>query len=497
MNDSLVELRNVSKTFGGSRALDEVSLALRTAEIRCLAGENGCGKSTVIKIISGVYQPDDGEIWIDGHRVPHMTPIEAVRVGVEVIYQDFSLFGNLTVAENLSLNTFLRERRRLVDWGRQRRLAREALDRLGVDIDLDAEVARLPTASKQLIAVARALMADARLIIMDEPTTALTRKEVDRLIDISRAIKAAGVSVLFVTHKIREMLEISDAITVMRNGRVVVEGPIADFDEASIVRHMTGRELSREIYVRTNTETAPRLQVKGLRLPDGAEPIDLSLYPGDILGVGGLIGSGRTELALALFGMQPDYEGEIAIDGEPVELRSIAAAVNNGVAYVPEDRLTEGLFLPQSIERNMLASSLDDVARPLSLDFAKAETLTRTMLAEMRITARDPQTPVINLSGGNQQRVVIARWLLTHARILVLNGPTVGVDVGSKAEIHRLIRALAVEQGVAVLMISDDIPELLANCNTIALMHRGAIVARFSAGETDEAGVVERLKALA
>ncbi len=497
MNDTLVELRNVTKTFGGSRALDDVSLALHKAEIRCLAGENGCGKSTVIKIISGVYQPDSGEIRIDGRRIPHMTPIEAGRLGVEVIYQDFSLFGNLTVAENLALNTFLHERRRFVDWGRQRRLARDALGRLGVDIDLDAEVARLPTASKQVIAIARALMSDARLIVMDEPTTALTRKEVDRLIDIARAIKVSGVSVLFVTHKIREILEISDAITVMRNGRVVVEGPIADFDEASIVRHMTGRELTHEIYVRTNTETEPRLQIRGLRLPDGAAPIDLSLYPGDILGVGGLIGSGRTELALALFGMQPDYEGEIAIDGRPVELRSTGAAVRNGVAYVPEDRLTEGLFLPQSIERNILASSLDDIAGPLSLDFAAAESRTRTMLAEMRISTRDPQTPVINLSGGNQQRVVLARWLLTRVRILVLNGPSVGVDVGSKAEIHRLIRALAVEKGVAVLMISDDIPELLANCNTIVLMHHGAIAARFSAGETDEAGVVERLKALA
>jgi simple sugar transport system ATP-binding protein len=497
MSDALLELRNVTKTFGGSRALDDVSLTLHRAEIRCLAGENGSGKSTVIKIISGVYQMDEGEIWVDGDRVAHMTPIESVRLGVQVIYQDLSLFGNLTVAENLALNTFLRERRRLVDWGRQRRLAREALGRLGVDIDLDAEVARLPTAAKQVIAVARALMSDARLIIMDEPTAALTRKEVDRLIEIARAIKASGVSVLFVSHKIREMLEISDALTVLRNGRVVVEGPIGDFDEASIVRHMTGREISRAIYVRENRETAPRLEVRGLRLPGGAEPIDFTLYPGDILGVGGLIGSGRTELALALFGMQPDYDGEILIDGEPVELRSIGEAVRRGVAYVPEDRLSEGLFLPQSVERNILASSLDDVTRGLWLDFAAADASTRAMLAEMQISTRDPQTPAINLSGGNQQRVVLARWLLTRARILVLNSPTVGVDVGSKADIHRLIRALAAEKGVAVLMISDDIPELIANCNAIALMHRGAIAARFLASETDEAGIFERLKALA
>ena len=293
------------------------------------------------------------------------------------------------------------------------------------------------------------------------------------------------------------MLEISDAISVIRNGRVVAEGPIADFDETSIVRHMTGRELTHEIYVGANKESAPRLQVKGLRLPGGATSIDFSLYPGDIVGVGGLIGSGRTELALALFGMQPAYEGEITVDGRPVELRSVQAAISHGIAYVPEDRLTEGLFLPQSVERNMLASSLDQVARLLSLDFAAADALTRAMLNEMRISARDPRIPVINLSGGNQQRVVLARWLLTKARILVLNGPTVGVDVGSKAEIHRLIRALATDKGVAVLMISDDIPELIANCNNVMLMHRGAIVARFAAGETDETGVVERLKALA
>ena len=494
---ALIELDHVSKRFAGIKALDDVSLAVEPGAIHCLAGENGSGKSTIIKVMSGVYRPDGGTIKLDGAPVAHMTPASSVAAGIQVIYQDLSLFGNLTVAENLAMNKTLRDKRRRINWGETRRLARAALDRLKVDLPLDADVETLPTAGKQLVAIARALLAEARLLIMDEPTTALTRNEVERLLDVTRAIQKDGIAVLFVSHKMREMLEISERLTVMRNGRVVVEGPIAEFTEASITRHMTGRDLGSETYPGPAAGSGPpRLAVKGLGVPGSVEGVDLTLRPGDILGLCGLIGAGRTELALALFGMRPDHTGTVEIDGQPVALRSVDDAVRHGIAYVPEDRLSEGLFLSQSVARNMLASSLDAVSNGVTVDRTKAAETADAMIKAMQIATRDRGTPVGNLSGGNQQRVVIARWLLTDARILILNGPTVGVDVGSKAEIHRVIRDLARDQGLAVLMISDDVPELLQNCNGLMLMHRGRLVERFDPKTADEDSVSDALRRL-
>ena len=498
MADGLIELRHVSKRFAGILALDKVSLIVRRGEIHCLAGENGSGKSTIIKIMSGVYQPDEGDILIDGEPVKHLTPAASVQRGIQVIYQDLSLFGNLSVAENLAVNGYLRERRKMVRWSETRKVARAALDRLGVDIKLDAEVESLPTSAKQLVAIARALMAEARILIMDEPTTALTRNEVDRLLEITRAIQRDGIAVLFVSHKMREVLEISERLTVMRNGRTVVEGPIADFTEASITRHMTGRDLSHELYrPPAGQDDAPlRLDVRGLTVPGAVEGVDLALRSGDIIGLSGLIGGGRTELALALFGMRPDHGGAIRIDGREVRLGSVSEAIGHGIAYVPEDRLTEGLFLTQSVARNILVSSLDAVTSGLTIDRDRAKTVSDEMIEAMQIATPSGETPVGSLSGGNQQRVVLARWLLTKARLLILNGPTVGVDVGSKAEIHRMIRDLAVGQGLAVLMISDDAPELLQHCNAIILMHRGRFVDRFESGAASEDTLSNALKQL-
>ena len=498
MAESLIELRHVGKRFAGIRALDDVSLSMRRGEIHCLAGENGSGKSTVIKVMSGVYRPDDGEVLIDGEPVRRLTPAGSVARGIQVIYQDLSLFGNLSVAENLAINGLLKGRRRGVRWGEVRRIARAALDRLGIELPLDADVDSLPTSSKQIVAIARALQAEARLIVMDEPTTALTRNEVDRLLDITRAIQRGGVAVLFVSHKMREMLDISERLTVMRNGRVVVEGPIGDFTEASITRHMTGHDLSREVYARPPRDAGapPRLAVENLSVPGAVAGVDLTLRPGDIVGLSGLIGSGRTELALALFGLRPDHGGTVRVDGRAVRLDGVRAAIRHGIAYVPEDRLSEGLFLTQSVARNMLASSLDRVTRGLTVDRARVARASDDMIAAMQIATRSGATPVGHLSGGNQQRVVIARWLMTQARILILNGPTVGVDVGSKAEIHRIIRDLAVRQGLAVLMISDDVPELLQHCNAIVLMHRGRFVGRFEGGTASEDTISAALRAL-
>jgi len=495
----MIELSHIVKRFGGVKALDDVCLHINPGEIHCLAGENGSGKSTLIKIISGVYKPDEGDIRIDGKSIGNLDPVKSVHHGIQVIYQDFSLFGNLSVAENLAINTFLIEGRKSVSWRRMRELAQNALRRLRVEIDLDAEVDSLPVSGKQIVAIARALMSDARLIIMDEPTTALTRPEIDTLFNIVRDLQSQGVAVLFVSHKMREMLEISERLTVLRNGKKVAEGATADFDEASITRAMTGQELTADPYRWVANDSAvanARLAVKNLSVPGSVENLSFSLDAGEIVGLSGLIGSGRTELALALFGMRPDFTGDIRIDGDAVHPNSVQSAVASGVAYVPEDRLTEGLFLSQSIKRNIIVTSLKNFVRGLFVDHNKANATTHEIMADMRITAPSPHTPVNHLSGGNAQRVLLARWLLTGARVLILNGPTVGVDVGSKAQIHRIIRTLAHKERLAVLMISDDVPELVQNCNRIFVMHRGRFVDEMSGTTMTEDAVNDRLKTL-
>jgi simple sugar transport system ATP-binding protein len=499
MRPPLIELRHISKHFAGVKALDDVSLAIAPGEIHCLAGENGSGKSTIIKVISGVYQPDGGEIVIDGAPARPLTPISAIAHGLQVIFQDFSLFGTMTVAENLALSTELRERRRLVNWRDVRKIAAEALARLNVQLDLDADLDTLPTSGRQLVAIARALMSNPRLLIMDEPTTALTRKEVEALFAVVRDIQSRGISILFVSHKMREMLEISERITVLRNGRVVGEGPTSEWDEVSITRAMTGHDPSDETYrwTRPDTLPPPRLETRGFSVPGLFSDVNLKIYPGEIVGLSGLLGAGRTELATALFGMYPVYRGGVRIDGEEARLGSVQDAIAHGIAYVPEDRLGEGLFLTQTINRNLLASSYGALSHHGFIDFTQALERSSAMIRDMQIATPTGDRPVIELSGGNQQRVVIGRWLMNDARILVLNGPTVGVDVGSKAGIHRKIRDLAAGGGLAVLMISDDVPELVQNCSRIILMHRGRLVEDLPTSDVTEALIADRLKALA
>lgn len=478
----LIELRGVSKRFGGVRALDSVSMSIDRAQIHCLAGENGSGKSTLIKIISGVYLPDEGEILIDGAPVGRLDPASSVAHGVQVIYQDLSLFPTLSVVENLFLNTYLRERQTIVNWRRGRKMAREVLDRLDVALDLDAMVETLPAAGRQIVAIARAVLAEARLIIMDEPTTALTGREVKLMFRIVRDLQRQGIAILFVSHKMREMLEISEVLTVFRNGKKVAEGPIGDFDERAITHAMTGRELNTGRFAAPPGETAaaPRLRLVNVSVGDAVHDLSLQLLPGEVVGLSGLIGSGRTALAKAIFGLRQDVTGQMEIDGRPLAPSSVSEAIDAGVAYVPEDRLSEGLFLPRSIRDNAISAAIGRYAPRLWLNRARAQAETERMFDDMQIVAPGTDVPVSTLSGGNQQRVVIGRWLMIDARLLILNGPTVGVDVGSKQQIHSIIHGLARDKGLAVLMISDDLPELVANCNRVLTMEDGRLAAELS-----------------
>ena len=486
---TVIEARHIHKRFAGVYALKDVSLEIEPGEIRCLAGENGSGKSTLIKVIAGVYRADEGRLVIDGIPHEHLTPIEAIRAGVQVIYQDFSLFPNLTVAENLATNTRLEQRKRLVDWSAMRRIARTALARIKVDIPLEVTVGELSVADKQLVAISRALLHDAKLVIMDEPTTALTQHEVQNLFSVITDLKAVGIATLFVSHKLREVLDISERLTILRNGQKVAEGGTDTFDEAAITYHMTGREVSDERFQHTVTDRTPLLRVTDLRRAGLFDRVTFDVHPGEIIGITGLLGSGRTELALSLFGVLPADSGMIEIDGSPVQIDSIQAAIDVGIAYVPEDRLTEGLFLEQTISRNIFVSILDRIKTRLRfVDFDAARATVDRWIEELNISTPSPEIAARALSGGNQQRVVLARWLATGAKVLVLNGPTVGVDVGSKEEIHKRLRLLAVS-GVGVVIMSDDIPELVQNCNRVFVMHKGSFVREFSS-ELDNAALV-------
>ncbi len=488
----LVRMTGVTKTYAGITALDGVDFDVRAGEAVCLAGENGSGKSTLIKILAGVERPDRGTIALDGAPQAAMTPTAAATGGIAVIFQDFSLFPNLSVAENIAFGAELAQGARLVRARRMRELAARTLDRVGVPMDLAAPVETLSVAHKQLVAICRALASDARLIVMDEPTTALTEREVRALLTIIRRLKADGVAVIFVSHKLAEVLEVSERVVVLRNGRVVAEGPASEFDAASLTRHMTGRDLEATGPAPLDPNAPVLLTVEGLFKAGAFADVGFTLRAGEVLGISGLLGSGRTALAKALFGLARPDAGRVALDGRPVPLGDPLRAAAAGIGYVPEDRLTEGLFLTQSILRNVAVGRVDAHGRGPLLDLAGLGQEARDWLGRLRVKAPDPGAPVRSLSGGNQQRVVLARWLARAPRVLILNGPSVGVDVGSKAEIHGIIADLAA-QGLGVIVISDDLPELLATCHRILVMVEGRIVEDIEGADATADDLARRL----
>lgn len=490
----LLQVKGVSKAFAGVQALEDVDMTIFPGEIHCLAGENGSGKSTLIKVIGGVLAPDNGELIVGGRTHQRLQPIDAIRGGIQIIYQDLSLFPNLTVAENLALNQLLAEKRRLVNWRQVRQIAKAALERVGVDIPLNALVENLPVADKQLIAIARALLNQAKLIIMDEPTTALTDKEVQSLLGIIRRLQADGISVLFVSHKLNEVLEVSEQFTVLRNGREVASGPADQFDLDSLTFHMTGRELSEKRAPEGSVADARQLlDVRDLSKRGHFQNVTLSVHGGEVVGVAGLLGSGRTALAMALFGLTPFDSGSVQLEGEELTLRDVPEAVAQGMAYVPEDRLTEGLFLSKPVSDNITVTRLDALSKgPGFLDSAALRREANQWVDELQIVAPSIHAPVQSLSGGNQQRVVLARWLATNPKLLILNGPTVGVDVGSKADIHGIVRGLT-RKGVGALVISDDLGELLHLCDRLLIMKEGKIVDTITDPSMTEAELARRL----
>lgn len=486
MVETVISVRGLSKSFAGVKALDGVNLEIRAGEIHCLAGENGSGKSTLIKVISGVYQPDEGSIELNGKVYDKLTPIEAIRGGVQVIYQDFSIFPNLSVMENLALNHELSQGRKLVNWRRFRTIAEEAIAKINFRVDLDAKVGDLSVADKQLVAISRALLNDTKLIIMDEPTTALTNREVEALFRVILDLKSRGIAILFVSHKLGEVFQISERFTIIRNGKLVVTSLPEELDHKKFAHYMTGREVDDVAFEQPKSVGEPVLEVVGLGLDGALEDINFTLHKGEILGITGLLGSGRTELALTLFGLFATDSGEIRVKGKAVKLGGIRDAIAHGIAYVPEDRLTEGLMLERSIADNIVISELDHFTSALGMiNTRRRQEEVDRWVDELRIATRNAENPVNTLSGGNQQRVVLAKWLAANPDILILNGPTVGVDIGSKSDIHTILHRLA-QDGMGIIVISDDIPELLQISRRILILDEGRITAEVEPETTTE-----------
>jgi simple sugar transport system ATP-binding protein len=495
-NEPLLVASGISKHFGGVAALDDVTLEVRGGEVHCVAGENGSGKSTLIKVISGVIAPDSGTITVGDQTFTHLTPRGAISLGIEVIFQDFSLFPNLTVAENIATASYIAEGRRTIRPQALKSVAAEALSMIGVRLDLDAPVEDLSVADKQLTAICRALAQEARIIFMDEPTTALTWREVEALFRVVDSLKQRGVALVFVSHKIEEVLRISERITVLRNGVVAVTGDVADFDRAAIVQAMTGKPIAESGRSESLDEGVPPvLEVQGLSLKDCFEDISFSVRAGEILGVTGLLGSGRTEIAESLFGITPADRGNVWVDGRPVRIRSVRDSIAAGIGYVPGDRLIQGVFLEQSIARNIIAGSLDRLVGRLNLlrRAAADETVARAAF-ELQIKMPSSEAQVSSLSGGNQQRVVLAKWLARDPHMLILNSPTVGVDVGSKQEILEMLRAKG-REGIGIIVISDDVPELVAVCHRVLVVRKGRITDELVGERLSEEAIVKELAA--
>lgn len=496
MSTDILIANRVSKSYGGVKALDDVSMTIKSGEIHCLVGENGSGKSTFVKIISGAITPDHAEIILNGNHYNYLTPITAIHEGIQVIYQDLSLFPHMSAAENIAMNKMVASGKRFVNNREVFSIAEKQLAWIGESIDLRKPVEELSMANRQLVAICRALSQNAKLLFMDEPTTALPKTEVDRLLKIVMDLKSIGLSIVFISHKLNEVFEVADTISIFRDGRKVGDFFGKDLDHDSLVYHMTGRSVKYPRYIKSYKDDPKLLEVQGLSRKGHYEDINFSLHPGDILGVTGLHGSGRDELALSLFGLNPPDSGKILLRGVPQNIKSPVNAITNGLGLVPEDRLSHALFSTHSVGDNITAASLSSLTNKLGLvDKKSHDTSSSALVKKLRIRTPNLDLLVQNLSGGNQQKTVIARWALTQPKVLILNGPTVGVDIGSKADIYEKIQAFA-NQGMAIILISDDMPELLANCNQVMVMRNHKIAGVFKNADLEKPNAASRIQTL-
>lgn len=489
----LLAARGIDMSFSGVRSLSGVDFAVLPGQVMCLAGENGCGKSTLVKIISGVYRQDAGTVEIDGATLPLGHPRAAIDAGIQVIFQDLALFDHLTVRENIAFSRMLASPRIMVDRSAATQIAQQQIARIGVDLDLEATLGSLSVANKQIVAICRALSMNAKVLFMDEPTTALTANEVDRLLAIVLELKRRGLSIVFISHKLDEVFKIADTITILRDGRKVGDFPAEDLDANTLGFHMTGRTVQYERYHRTRNETEPIVETRALSREGHYRDVNVTVRPGDIVGITGLLGSGRTEFALSLFGLNRPDSGEILVDGTSTRIEGPWDALANGIALLPEDRKSQALFLSKPVVQNITSASLDSVVDRFGDLSATAErAVAERMVRDLRVNNQDVEVAAGKLSGGNQQKVVIGKWIAAGPRVLIMDSPTVGIDIGSKDEIYATIHRLA-DSGMGIVMISDEAEEIAANCNSVLVMHEGDVVDSFEEADMRAADFKDRL----
>jgi simple sugar transport system ATP-binding protein len=494
MSDPFLSLVDVSKSYSGVQALSHVDFDMMKGEVHCLVGENGSGKSTLIKVIAGIVQPDPGhDICINGKHFRKITTIDSMNQGIQVIYQDLSLFPNLTVAENISINQYLEEKKRIIRRKDVERIAEDTMCLVGSELDINTVVGDLPIAKQQLVAICRAITRGEKLIIMDEPTSSLGKKDIDDLFTVIRNLKYKGISVLFVGHKLNEVFEIADRVTILRDGSVIGTYSVDELDNNRLIELMTGKTPQSSQYERSSIDTEILLEVKDLTKKEQFHDVSFTLQAGEIVGLIGLVGSGRTELALSIFGINVPDSGEIIFKGKRREIDSVEKAMDLGIGYVPEDRLTQGLFLEHTISKNMIVTSLNSLLNKfLLLDKKKINGVNQKWINELGIKTPSADLVVKQLSGGNQQRVVLSKWLERNPSILILDGPTIGIDVGAKEEIHAIMKDLA-NRGIGILMISDEVSEVVQHSNRILLMKEGHIINNYEAASITESELLMKL----
>lgn len=491
MDNNILQIQGLSKTYSGIKVLKEINFNVKEGEVHALVGENGAGKTTLIKIIAGVEKPDPGgKIIFDKEQIKDITPVKSIGMGISVIYQDISLFPNMSVAENICIG---KSEDKLINWKEINRVAKEGLNKIGcANIDVNEKFGNISIGKQQIVALARALTQKSRIIIMDEPTAALSASEVERLYKIIENLKKNNISVIYISHKLDEIFSVSDRISVLRDGEKIETRTAKEFDNESLITMMVGRKL-RFLPMRNEQEIGEKIfEVKKLTKEPLFRDISFSLYKHEILGITGLVGARRSEMAQTLFGLLKPDKGTIMMEDKEIFIKSTSYAINKGICYLPEDRREKGLFLERDMVKNITATNLDNILSKFKFINEKKEiSLTKKYIDKINIKPKNPRIKVKFMSGGNQQKVLISRWLSANPKLLIVDEPTKGVDIGAKAEIHRILRGLA-KSGVGVILISSDLSEALAISDRILIMRNGEIVDEVRADVATQEDVIKK-----
>ncbi len=485
-----IKMKGINKAFGTNQVLENAGFELSDGEVHALMGENGAGKSTLMKILTGVYTRDAGTVIVDGKEVTYKSPQEAEKAGIVFIYQELNVLFDLTVEENLFMGKEITKAFGICDKKAMRKKAQEVMDKMGVNIPIDAVMSDLSVGQQQMVEICKALMVDAKVLIMDEPTAALTQSETEGLFKLIKSLRKKGVSIVYISHRMEEIFELCDRITVLRDGAHVGTEYIKDIDMDDIVRMMIGREIGERYPKREGVKIGKEmLKVEGLTKTKTFENVNFSVKAGEVLGVSGLMGAGRTEIMQAIFGNLPFESGKVYIEGKEVKIKSAKDAINAGIGFITEDRKTEGLLLEKSISDNISLANLGKISKKSVISKSKENDLSKKGIEEFHIKCFGPDHECGNLSGGNQQKVVFAKWVYTDPKILILDEPTRGVDIGAKKEIYNVINDLA-KQGVAVIMVSSELPEVLGMSDRIMVVREGHIMGIIDAAEADQEKVM-------